>query len=108
MAERQRLTAIILERASDAAQRYLEELMKTSEYKNDFIESYVQVGVEQGIERGAVADAAEKLLRLLDGRGLKPTDAQRTQVAASTDLPQLNLWFDRAINAESAADVFRD
>jgi hypothetical protein len=86
--------------------------MKTSEYKNDFIESYVQVGVEQGIEqgieRGAVADAAEKLLRLLDGRGLKPTDAQRTQVAASTDLPQLNLWFDRAINAESAADVFRD
>jgi hypothetical protein len=92
----------------DAAQRYLEELMKTDEYKNDFIESYVKVGIEQGIERGVVADAAEKLLRLLDGRGLKPTDAQRTQVAASTDLPQLNLWFDRAINAESATDVFRD
>jgi hypothetical protein len=108
MAERERLAAIILERASDAAQRYLEELMKTDEYKNDFIESYVKVGIEQGIERGVVADAAEKLLRLLDGRGLKPTDAQRTQVAASTDLPQLNLWFDRAINAESATDVFRD
>jgi hypothetical protein len=82
--------------------------MKTGEYKNDFIESYVKVGVEQGIERGAVADAAEKLLRLLDGRGLKPMDAQRAQVAASTELRQLNQWFDRAINAESAADVFRD
>ena len=30
--------------------------MATAEYKNDFIESYVQVGIEKGIERGAVAD----------------------------------------------------
>ncbi len=91
-----------------------------TEYKDDFIESYVQVGIEQGkelgieqgkeqgIELGAVADAADKLLRLLDGRGLQPTDAQRAQVAGSTDLSQLNLWFDRAINAESAVDVFKD
>jgi hypothetical protein len=111
-AQRKRLAAIILKRASHAAQRYLEELMTTTEYKNDFIESYVQVGVEkgreEGREEGAVTDAAKKLLRLLDGRGLKPTDAQRAQVAASTDLPQLDLWFDRAINAESAAEVFRD
>jgi hypothetical protein len=82
--------------------------MKTTEYKNDFIESYVQVGIEQGIEQGAVADAAEKLLRLLDGRGLQPTDAQRAQVTGSTDLSQLNLWFDRAISATTAADVFKD
>jgi hypothetical protein len=40
-----------------------------AEYKNDFIERYVQVG--------AVADAAEKLLKVLDVRGLQPTDAQR-------------------------------
>ena len=86
--------------------------MKASEYKNDFIESYVQVGIEQGIEqgieRGAVADAAEKLLRLLDGRGLKATEAQRAQVTGGTDLAQLNRWFDRAITAEAAADVFDD
>lgn len=78
--------------------------------QNDFIEGYVQVGIEQGIEqgieRGAVADAAEKLLRLLDGRGLKPTEAQRAQVTGSTDLAQLDRWFDRAITAEAAADVF--
>jgi len=105
-AQRKRLATIILERASDAARRHLEELMKTTEYKNDFIESYVRVGIEQGIEQGAVADAAEKLLRLLDGRGLRPTDAQRAQVSGSTDLSQLNLWFDRAITAKTAADVF--
>jgi hypothetical protein len=107
-AQRKRLATIILERASDAARRHLEELMKATEYQNDFIESYVKVGIEQGIAQGAVADAADKLLRLLDGRGLHPTDAQRAQVAASTDMSQLNLWFDRAINAESAADVFKD
>jgi hypothetical protein len=102
-AQRKRLTAIILKRASQAARRHLEELMKMTEYKDDFIESYVQVGIEQG----AVADAAEKLLRLLDGRGLQPSDAQRAQVAGSTDLSQLNLWFDRAITAKTAADVFK-
>ena len=82
--------------------------MATAEYKNDFIESYVQVGIEQGIEKGAVADAAEKLLKLLDGRSLKPTDAQRAQVAGCTDLPQLNRWFDRAITAKTTADVFQE
>ena len=107
-AQRKRLATIILERASDAARRHLEELMKTTEYQNDFIESYVRVGIEQGIERGAVADSAEKLLRLLDGRGLQTTDAQRAQVAASIDMSQLNLWFDRAITAETAAEVFKD
>jgi hypothetical protein len=107
-AQRKRLTTIILERASQAAQRHLEELMETAEYKNDFIESYVQVGIEQGIERGAVADAGEKLLKVLDVRGLQPTDAQRAQVAGSADLARLNLWFDRALTAENAADVFKD
>jgi hypothetical protein len=65
-------------------------------------------GFKEGFKQGAVASAGEKLLRLLDGRGLKPTDAQRAQVAGTEDMPQLDRWFDRAINAESAADVFRD
>jgi hypothetical protein len=107
-AERKGLATIILERASQAAQRHLEELMATAEYKNDFIESYVKVGIEQGIQQGAFAEAAEKLLRLLDGRGLNPTDAQRARVNDSTDLSQLNEWFDRAITASTADDVFKD
>ncbi len=107
-AQRKRLAAIILKRASQAARRHLEELMATTEYEDDFIESYVRVGIERGIERGAVADAAEKLLRVLDVRGLKPTDAQRALVDGSGDLSQLNQWFDRAITAKTAADVFKD
>ena len=51
-AERRRLTAIILNRASDAARQTLEAMMSTAEWKDDFIESYVQIGVEQGLEQG--------------------------------------------------------
>ena len=46
-AERRRLTAIILNRASDAARQTLEAMMSTAEWKDDFIESYVNVGLEQ-------------------------------------------------------------
>ena len=48
------------------------------------------------------------MLKLLDARSLDPTDAQRAQVTDSTDLPQLNLWFDRAIAATTADEVFAD
>jgi hypothetical protein len=85
--------------------------MKMTEYRNDFIESYVQVGIEQGIEqgieRGAVADAAEKLLKVLEVRGLRPSDSQRAQIAGCADLAELNKWFDRALTAQAAADVFK-
>ena len=86
--------------------------METSEYKNDFIEGYfricARIGFEIGFEEGRVMSAMEKTLKVLDGFGLQPTDAQRAQVAGCTDLPQLDLWFDRALTAETAADVFED
>jgi hypothetical protein len=86
--------------------------MDSTEYKNDFIESYVYAGFDMGFdigfELGAVADTVEKLLKVLDVRGLKPTDAQRAQVSGSADRPQLNKWFDRALTAKTAAEVFTD
>src|SRR5579871_3988314 len=51
-AERKRLSTIILKRASEAAREVLEAMMKADEWKDDFIESYVNVGVEQGREQG--------------------------------------------------------
>ena len=83
-AERRRLTAIILNRASDAARQTLEAMMSTAEWKDDFIESYVQIGVEQGLERGLVqgleqgleqgaANAkAQDVLKVIDARRLAP------------------------------------
>lgn len=111
-AERKRLTTIILKRASDAARQILEAMMKTDEWKDDFIESYVKIGVDQGLERGREVGAAETkaqdVLKLMDLRGLKPTEEQRAKVTAAAGLPKLEMWFERAATATTAADIFKD
>jgi hypothetical protein len=111
-AERKRLTAIILKRASDAARQILEAMMKTDEWKDDFIESYVKIGVEQGIEKGdqqgAARTKAQDVLKVIDARNLKPTREQRAMVTADAGLDKLDRWFDRALTAPTAADIFKD
>jgi hypothetical protein len=115
-AERRRLTAIILKRASDAARQILEAMMKTDEWKDDFIESYVKIGIEQGIEQGiekgdrqgAARTKAQDVLKVIDARKLKPTQEQRAMVTADAGLDKLNRWFDRALTATTIADIFKD
>jgi hypothetical protein len=67
-----------------------------------------ELGREQGIVEGAVRAKAEAILKILDARRLKPTKSQRGQVNAATDLAQLDRWFDRALTAATAAEVFAD
>ena len=115
-ADRRRLTAIILKRASDAARQILEDMMSTTEWKDDFIESYVQIGIEQGLEQGreqglelgAANAKAQDVLKVMDTRGLNPTQEQRAKITAAAGITQLDLWFDRALTAGTAADVFKD
>jgi hypothetical protein len=111
-ADRRRLTAIILKRASDAARQILEDMMSTTEWKDDFIESYVQIGLEQGreqgLEQGAANAKAQDVLKVMDARGLKPTQEQRAKITAAAGITQLDHWFDRALTAGTAADVFND
>jgi predicted transposase YdaD len=98
--------------------------MATTEWKSDFVESFVKVGIEKGLEQGrelglelgreqgivegATRAKAEDILKILDARQLKPTKSQRGQVNAATDLAQLDRWFDRALTAATAAEVFAD
>ncbi|MGH3281124.1 MAG: hypothetical protein ACRDNW_18585 [Trebonia sp.] len=70
--------------------------MTTADYEKTFIECIHDQG------------KAEAVLRLLDARGLAPTDEQREQVISSTHPAQLDRWFDRAITAATAAEVFTD
>jgi hypothetical protein len=102
--ERKVLTTIILVRASETARRLLEGLMTTMEWKSDFVESFV----EQGLEQGHLQTKREDLLKVLDLRGLRPTEEQRAQVNASTDLARLDRWFERSLTAETATDIFTD
>jgi hypothetical protein len=78
--------------------------MNMTEWKSDFIENFV----EQGLEKGRVQGKREDLLKVLDLRDLRPTEEQRTRVDSSTGLAQLAPWFERSLTAATAAEVFTD
>jgi predicted transposase YdaD len=102
------VTAIILKLASDAARQILEAMMSTSEYEKTFVERIHEQGISEGEARGEAKGKAESVLRLLDARHLAPSAEQRQQVASCTDSALLDRWFDRAITASTAAEVFAD
>jgi len=104
--DRLRMTAIILTLASDAARHLLEAMMTTSEYEKTFVEKIHDQGIAEGEARGEAKGKAEAVLKLLDARHLAPSTEQRQQVASCADAAQLDLWFDRAITANTAAEVF--
>jgi hypothetical protein len=114
--DRLRMTAIILRLASDAARQILEAMMTTSDYEKTFVERIHDQGISEGEAKGkAEGEAkgkaegkAEAVLRLLDARHLAPSQEQRQRVTSCTDSGQLDLWFDRAITAGTAAEVFAD
>jgi hypothetical protein len=99
-----RMTAIILRLASDAARQILEAMMTTSDYEKTFVERIHDEGIAEGEAKGK----AEAVLKLLVARHLAPSPEQRQRVTACTDPTQLDLWFDRAITAATAAEVFAD
>jgi hypothetical protein len=99
-ADRLRMTTIMLRLASDAARQILEAMMKTSEYEKTFVERIHEQGISEG--------KAEAVLKLLDARHLAPSPEQRQRVTSCTDPAQLDLWFDRAITAGTATEVFAD
>jgi hypothetical protein len=96
--DRYRMMTIILKIAPDDARQLLEALMRTTEYQKTLAERIHDEGKAEG--------TAEHILRILDVRGIALTAEQREQVTASTDPTQLDRWFDRAITATSAAEVF--
>ena len=78
--------------------------MTTSEYEKTFVERIH----DQGIAEGKAEGKAESVLKLLDVRHLDPSQEQRQRVTSCADPAQLDLWFDRAITAGTAAEVFTD
>jgi hypothetical protein len=83
-------------------------MMTTSEYEKTFVERIHDQGIAEGEARGEARGKAEAILRLLDARHLIPSGEQRQQVTSCTDVLQLDRWFDRAVTAGTAAEVFAD
>ncbi|MEV6739384.1 hypothetical protein AB0N14_21615 [Streptomyces sp. NPDC051104] len=65
-------------------------------------------GRTEGRTEGHIQRQAEDILRILDRRTIPLTDADRERVTSCKDLGTLTRWFDRAITATSAAEIFAD
>jgi hypothetical protein len=82
----------------------LEAVMATSEHKylSDFARRYYGEGKAEGKAEGV----REALLKVMDARGLSPSDEDRARVSACGDLAALEAWLTRAAQAATARDVF--
>ncbi|MGH3186691.1 MAG: Rpn family recombination-promoting nuclease/putative transposase [Streptosporangiaceae bacterium] len=61
----------------------------------------------EGAAKGAAETKAQDVLKVIDARNLRPTREQRAMVTGDAGLDKLNRWFDRALTAATAADVFK-
>ncbi|KUL24485.1 hypothetical protein [Streptomyces regalis] len=59
-------------------------------------------------DEGRAQGRAEDILRLLDRRGIDVSDADRERITSCDDLDTLGRWFDRAVTAPSAEEIFAD
>jgi hypothetical protein len=67
----------------------------------------MQQGMQQGMRQGAVQAKAEDVIKIIDARAIDVTAEQRDQVSSCSDIAQLDEWFDRALTAQTAADIFK-
>ena len=56
--------------------------------------------------KGEVKNEAKGVLRIADRRGISLKDEERERILSCTDLETLNRWFDAALDATSADEIF--
>ncbi|MBU3065974.1 DUF4351 domain-containing protein [Nocardia sp. NEAU-G5] len=59
-------------------------------------------------DEGRAEGEARALLRMLTNRGLAIPAAIRERIMSTTDIGQLDTWFDRACTAANLDEVFAD
>ncbi|MER6269599.1 hypothetical protein ACFY0B_31330 [Streptomyces sp. NPDC001797] len=64
--------------------------------------------IEETLIEGESKGRAEDILRILDLRGVEVAEADRERITACADLGTLGTWFDRAVTATSAQELFAD
>jgi hypothetical protein len=101
--ERARFYAdLVLTSLNESARRTLEAMMKGYEYQSDFAKKYYGQGCAEGEARGE----ARALLAALRARGVPVLDADRERILAERDPDRLERWVERAVVANSLAEVF--
>ncbi|MEV0274920.1 hypothetical protein AB0I22_00825 [Streptomyces sp. NPDC050610] len=64
--------------------------------------------VEETYLKGKAKGWAQSILRLLEGRGVPVSESVRERITNCTDLDTLNHWFNRAVTATDAEELFAE
>lgn len=95
-------------------------MMENYEYQSPWVKKWnrLQAEAEQAKAEATSAKAeatsakaegeARTLLRIIEGRGLALTEAQRAQIMACKDIPTLDGWTDRVLVVTSVDELLKD
>jgi hypothetical protein len=61
---------------------------------------------DEAAVKAAIKAEAKSVLRILDKRGIALTAEQRDRILGCTDPETVNRWFDAALDATSADEIF--
>jgi hypothetical protein len=76
--------------------------MASPKFHSTFVDGLLQ----QGEEKGEVKSKIEDLIKVIRARGLELTKAELELVTSCSDLSQLAAWFDQALDAKTADEIF--
>lgn len=98
---------------ADARKRGLREVIAAHLPPELIMQSWIyKQGEEKGVEKGRAEGAAgtlrQAIEKALTARKVRLTTGRREQLAAESRVEVLQAWFDRALSATRAADVFGD
>ncbi|MFC6067622.1 hypothetical protein [Streptomyces ochraceiscleroticus] len=65
-------------------------------------------GKAEGRAEGEADGRVTLILRLLEGRGIAVSEEARARITGCTELDVLDRWFDRALTAQEADELFAD
>jgi hypothetical protein len=113
------LTDGILLAANDSVRQELERKMERQGFRSPFLRKLVTkatraaraTGRAEGEAKGkriAVGTLRAGLKRVVESRSIELSATQRGRIDRETDLAQLQRWFNNALTASTAADVFGD
>lgn len=102
--ERRKYAGWAFQLLSIPACEILEEQMSMT--YQEYRESYAGQLEIKGERRGELRAKAEKVLELLQMRGLEVPEAARERILACTDLDEVDRWFTSAFSASQVEDIF--
>jgi hypothetical protein len=93
---------------TEETRQILEAVETPGYHERTFIERIYDLGFAKGFAKGFTEARIATILKVLDRQGLASSPDQRERVTSCTDLARLEIWFERAITAAGAAEVFAD